>query len=31
VERVLRRFQAARAPGESFAAWALRAAEEDLT
>ena len=30
VERVLRRFQAAREPGESFAAWAARAAEEDL-
>ncbi len=31
VERVLRRFQAGRADGESFAAWAARAAEEDLT
>jgi len=31
VERVLRRFQAARAPGESFAAWTTRASEEDLT
>ncbi len=31
VERVLRRFQAARAPGESFAAWTARASEEDLT
>jgi len=31
VERVLRRFQAGRQPGESFAAWAARANEEDLT
>ena len=31
VQRVLRRFQAARAPGESFAAWTTRASEEDLT
>ena len=31
VERVLRRFQAARQPGESFAAWTARAGEEDLT
>jgi sulfite reductase (ferredoxin) len=31
VERVLRRFQAARQPGESFAAWTARASEEDLT
>jgi sulfite reductase (ferredoxin) len=31
VERVLRRFQAARQPGESFAAWTTRASEEDLT
>jgi sulfite reductase (ferredoxin) len=31
VERVLRRFQANRAEEESFAAWAARAAEEDLT
>jgi len=31
VERVLRRFQASRAEQESFAAWAARAAEEDLT
>jgi sulfite reductase (ferredoxin) len=31
VERVLRRFQAARGPGESFAAWTARASEEDLT
>jgi len=31
VERVLRRFQAARGPGESFAAWAVRAPEEDLS
>jgi len=31
VERVLRRFEAARAPDESFAAWTARASEEDLT
>jgi sulfite reductase (ferredoxin) len=31
VERVLRRFQAARADGEAFATWAARAADEDLT
>jgi len=31
VERVLRRFEAARQPGESFAAWTARAGEEDLT
>jgi sulfite reductase (ferredoxin) len=31
VERVLRRFQAGRQPGESFAAWIARADEEDLT
>jgi sulfite reductase (ferredoxin) len=31
VERVLRRFEAAREPGESFAAWTTRASEEDLT
>ena len=31
VERVLRRFQAAREPGESFAAWTARADEEDLS
>ena len=31
VERVLRRFQAGRDPGESFAAWTARASEEDLT
>jgi sulfite reductase (ferredoxin) len=31
VERVLRRFLAAREPGESFAAWTTRAGEEDLT
>jgi sulfite reductase (ferredoxin) len=31
VERVLRRFEAAREPGESFAAWTARASEEDLT
>ena len=31
VERVLRRFDAAREPGESFAAWTARASEEELT
>jgi sulfite reductase (ferredoxin) len=31
VERVLRKFQAGREPGESFAAWTARATEEDLT
>jgi sulfite reductase (ferredoxin) len=31
VERVLRRFQAGREPGESFAAWTARAEEADLT
>jgi sulfite reductase (ferredoxin) len=31
VERVLRRFQATREPGQSFAAWAAGAAEQDLT
>jgi sulfite reductase (ferredoxin) len=31
VERVLRRFEAAREPGESFAAWTIRATEEELT
>jgi len=31
VERVLRRFSAAREPGESFASWSARASEEDLT
>ena len=31
VERVLRRFQAARNPGESFAAWTARAGEEKLS
>ena len=31
VERVLRRFDAAREPGESFAAWTTRASEEELT
>jgi sulfite reductase (ferredoxin) len=31
VERVLRRFQAGRDPGESFAAWTARATEEELT
>ena len=31
VERVLRRFQAGREPGESFAAWTVRASEEELT
>jgi len=31
VERVLRRFDAAREPGESFAAWTTRASEEELS
>ena len=31
VERVLRRFEAGRQPGESFAAWTARAREEELT
>ena len=31
VERVLRRFDSGRMPGETFAAWAARAREEDLT
>jgi len=31
VERVLRRFQAGRDPGESFAAWTARATEQDLS
>jgi sulfite reductase (ferredoxin) len=31
VERVLRRYDAARTPGETFAAWALRAADEELS
>jgi len=31
VERVLRRFDAARADGETFAAWALRASDEELS
>ena len=31
VERVLRRFGAGREPGESFAAWTVRATDEDLT
>jgi sulfite reductase (ferredoxin) len=31
VERVLRRFDAAREPGESFAAWTVRATESELT
>jgi len=31
VERVLRRFAAARQPGESFAAWAARATEKELS
>jgi sulfite reductase (ferredoxin) len=31
VERVLRRFQASRVVGESFAAWTVRASEEELT
>jgi sulfite reductase (ferredoxin) len=31
IERILRRYQAGRAPGESFGHWARRASEEDLT
>ncbi len=31
VERVLRRFEAGREPGESFATWAARAPDEDLS
>ncbi|HZR52190.1 MAG TPA: nitrite/sulfite reductase [Streptosporangiaceae bacterium] len=31
VERVLRRFEAAREPGEGFAAWTVRASDEDLS
>ena len=31
VERVLRRFDAARLPGETFAEWAARASEEDVS
>jgi sulfite reductase (ferredoxin) len=31
VERVLRRFDAARRPGETFAAWTLRATDEELS
>ncbi len=31
VERVLRRFDAARQPGETFAEWAARASEEDVS
>ena len=31
VERVLRRFDAAREPGESFAAWTARASEQELS
>jgi sulfite reductase (ferredoxin) len=31
IERVLRRYQAGRQPGESFAAWTTRATEEELT
>jgi sulfite reductase (ferredoxin) len=31
IERVLRRFQAGREPGETFAAWTLRASEEELS
>ncbi|HWM98358.1 MAG TPA: nitrite/sulfite reductase [Streptosporangiaceae bacterium] len=31
VERILRRFDAARTPGETFAAWAARASEEDVS
>ena len=30
VERVLRRYQAARQPGEGFAAWTTRATDEEL-
>jgi sulfite reductase (ferredoxin) len=31
VERVLRRYDAARTPGETFAAWTLRASDEELS
>jgi sulfite reductase (ferredoxin) len=31
VERVLRRYDAARVPGETFAAWTLRASDEELS
>ena len=31
VERVLRRFDAAREPGESFTAWTARASEQELS
>jgi len=31
VERILRRFQAGREPGESFAAWTVRASEQELS
>jgi sulfite reductase (ferredoxin) len=31
VERVLRRFGAAREPGESFAAWTARASDQELS
>jgi sulfite reductase (ferredoxin) len=31
VERVLRRYEAARTPGETFAAWTLRASDEELS
>ena len=31
IERVLRRFDAAREPGESFAAWTVRASDEELS
>ena len=31
VERVLRRFDAARQPDETFAAWTLRATDEELS
>jgi sulfite reductase beta subunit-like hemoprotein len=31
VERVLRRFDEARQPGESFAAWTVRATEQELS
>jgi hypothetical protein len=31
VERVLRRYDAARVDGETFAAWTLRATDEELS
>jgi sulfite reductase (ferredoxin) len=31
IERILRRFDSARQPGETFAAWAARASEEDVS